>query len=856
MAKSPPPFEIHVDPSCISEDHGDEGTESAEQVTNSETVTGHDSLKEMENKQNAPNLGEEDDQQQEIHTEETQKKENEARERRIEEIEAEIQAAADAVMASVEKDEFDNEGSVLSAGTNDSYDQETSELIQDEDTILTYREGTGVCYESEHESHLEFNSERAGDSSSHHEGDIDDDVFSHSNRSSARSSARSSLQSCHDLDNVGENQKLLTSPGVGEEAASSGETDIISRVPSRSYIRSITDQVRTPSKVLDRPPFRTPSSVRAMQLSSPTQSLFSSPRSVKRNMPTVSRLGTPTSRNSPTKRTPTRFKVKKEYPLVLLHVTVLPLHWSYSHVMSSLEIPECLHNVRDSWKLLQNKIGDTVLERGVLLAHPQDSYEILEERLLEALELPVRPRARILKCGHYMGPTDSDAPSSDEELGDSWAVEQRDGRSWCDVCRRSVRLEDSLESEVLDQRFRIKIYASNGLMRAGAWAAAWREMERVDIEIEPFVPSHLNAELEHLSLIAPAESLAEKQLDIEDDFVDEDIAIEHADDNCEQERREAEVRLREEEVKSRMAEEEELRQRIADDEQLRQLRIVEEEMRKKFEEEERLRISQMAKVLGSRQRTDHEDSINRGVTEEADVRETYGHQNSNTGRPDTTLHRPARSGTRGDDSFSELLIAAFKVAMRDSKNIAIMLLSIFVLLLALRTSTPANNPTPMMMSEPPQKVQLTTTIFTEVVMSTTASTESLADTLSKTTETSVVFVTKTVAAPQVTTTVVQEKTVTQMVPVPSEISKKAPEVISIHEDVHNPLVEPVGSAAETVIEDLTILIENSAHSDDLEIENSNEPSHLEIEADFHSVIPETEFQTSDEESQIDGREEF
>jgi Skp family chaperone for outer membrane proteins len=396
--------------------------------------------------------------------------------------------------------------------------------------------------------------------------------------------------------------------------------------------------------------------------------------------------------------------------------------------MTSSLIPDSLHSVKESWRLLQNKIGDTVLERGVLLAHPQDSYEVLEERLLEALELPVRPRAKILKCGHYMGPVESDAASSDDEHGQSWAVEKRDARDWCDVCRRNVRLEDMGEMEGLDKRFRIKIYASNGLMRAGAWAAAWKEMERVDVEIEPLVEANLHDDLERLAIAMATEESPEEQHQEEDDgFIDEDMMIEnvpHHDDHDtqDQERHEAEIRMREEEVRSRMAEEEEMRQKMADDEHLRQLRLAEEEeTKKRLEEEERQKINRMAEELGIRQRMNRDEGMRRSILEADRMRDVYDREPLTPDRHEMPRQTPSHRGTRGDESLSELLIAAFKVAIRDSRNVAIVVLSSFVLLLALRPASPSHNPAPIIMNESPAVAQVTTTVFTEVVTTATHS---------------------------------------------------------------------------------------------------------------------------------------
>ncbi len=856
-------FEIHVDPSCLS-DTDKENSMPTERVPSNETVVHHDSWTEDE-----ITKGQHTGDAVEAETEgEISKKEGEARGGRIEKIEAEIRAAARAVITSIEQDNYDNEDSILSTQTDESNNHHASNILHDEGS-------EDVLYESDHDLNSVQNSKGASDSSSHHDGDIDDDVFSSSNRSSARSS----LNSISDLHSIDENHKLLTSPQVGEEAASGNENETISRVPSgSSYARPEVGNERTPSKVLARPPFRTPSAVRAMQMSSPTQSLFASPRSSKRHMPTVSRLGTPNSHTSPTKRTPTRFKVKKEYPLVLLHVTVLPLQWSHSRLMSS-DVPESLQNVKESWRLLQDKLGDTVLERGVLLAHPQDSYEVLEERLLEALELPVRPRAQILKCGHYLGPMDSETPSSDEEVGDSWVVE-KNGRSWCDICARNVRLEEVSQVGGREKRFNMKIYASNGLMRAGAWAAVWREMERVDVEIEPCVEPGLYAELEHLASITPVIEPPAK-IEENDGFVDEEVESVHDHDHGAQAIHEEEVRLHEEEIRRRMAEEEEMQQRMADEEHLRQLRIAEEEeirqriadeehlrqlriaeeeemrqkieqeeqtkiaqmaeeeemrqkmadeeslrqvrnaeeeemrqrmadeehlrqvrnaqeeeMQQRMEQEERMKVAHMTEELGARQSRDDGENLRRKMFEEDRMREIYGQsvqethlsrspsfrsnsrgheemygQQNQRSRP--SRRHSSRSSVRGDESLSELLLAAFQVAMRDSKNIAILVLSVLILFMALKPSPKIQLPEIFGMPDSAPPAQITTTVFKEAPYAILQiSTETPVTSATVAPEPSAIVVTETVAMPQITTTVFKEKTVTEAAPA-SSISPEA-----------------------------------------------------------------------------------
>jgi len=162
------------------------------------------------------------------------------------------------------------------------------------------------------------------------------------------------------------------------------------------------------------------------------------------------------------------------------------------------EASEQLKTLRDSWRMLQDRIGDTVLERGILLPHPQNDYEVLEERLLEALELPLRRRARILQCGHYLGPSNETVEEEEEDSEDEYASQpdwrKEDKKHWCNSCQHEIKYEDLGPGKV----FRVKVYASNGLMKAGAWEACWKEMERVDIEVEPIVDTPLQHELERL----------------------------------------------------------------------------------------------------------------------------------------------------------------------------------------------------------------------------------------------------------------------------------------------------------------------------------------------------------------------
>ena len=256
----------------------------------------------------------------------------------------------------------------------------------------------------------------------------------------------------------------------------------------------------TPLKI--RPSgFRNPSSVRALQDTTPPHYHMTSPLSNRSKrgssgsyFPTPSRKGTPrSSQRSPSKLSPSKkpATAKKEYPLILLHVTLLPIPTPYSKaVMEHVLPPYILQN----WKLLSEKVTSTVLERGILIPHPREDYDLLEERLLESLELRM---PRILACGHFhLDPHEEAellaAAAASEEIEDE---DTDDDADICTDCGRRVR-DGRYGAGSGSRRWDIKLFAANGLMRAGAWGAAWREMERVDVEICPWVGEDLQRELE------------------------------------------------------------------------------------------------------------------------------------------------------------------------------------------------------------------------------------------------------------------------------------------------------------------------------------------------------------------------
>ncbi|KAL3482009.1 hypothetical protein BJX99DRAFT_112893 [Aspergillus californicus] len=245
--------------------------------------------------------------------------------------------------------------------------------------------------------------------------------------------------------------------------------------------------------------FRKPSSVRAMQMHTEDEGddeFLTPPK--RRGSHRTSDISIRSAGSSPLKRSPfysptgavSKPKVKKEYPLVLLHCTLLapslPIPGLIGHPDRQKYLREVLPAVYwKRWKLLEEKIGSGVLrDRGVLISHPEDMYDLLEERLLESLELQ-HPR---LDHGHFIGRDETDSDREDRlETEDSSTDDEGDE---CPDCGGRVMRHNT------NRKWEIKVFAANGLMRAGAWAAAWKEMEKVDVEVGLSLPPDIRAELE------------------------------------------------------------------------------------------------------------------------------------------------------------------------------------------------------------------------------------------------------------------------------------------------------------------------------------------------------------------------
>lgn len=542
--------------------------------------------------------------------------------------EALIQAAARAVVSMREhkedgtaQEEQDSADESVMSSSNDTEDQDDT-IHGDLDQNASSRPESSAS-QSVHSSEGD-----AAENSSHNS--TEDDVFSDR---SPRTSIHSSDEH-YDGDSVeAMTEKGDQSPYVRSRVASGVSISDASVISEQSRLSRYDKEDFVPTSRTNRPAFRSPSSVRAMQMSSPTPSIYSSPsRSAKRHhgLPTISRLGSPSvSAQYPPKgrSTPSRFKRPEPAPLVLLHVTLLPLRWAYGEVVNYFEgkkIPpvsfstEGVKNLRAAWRQLQDRLGDTEMERGILLPHPQNDYEILEERLLEALELPLRRRARILECGHYLGPSNEMTPSSDLEddsedtsdAEDSDASGKKEKRHWCKTCRGDIKYEE-LGSERV---FRIKVYASNGLMSPGAWEACWKEMERVDIEVEPITGSPIQQELSKLGALFDQEhqqrldQQAEEQERLQFEEEHRLQMEEERRQQLDEERQQLEAQRQQFEEERRRSLEEsqkklEEERRQAEKEQRER---IEEERRQQFEEERQLLDDQRREFEEQRQELDNQ----------------------------------------------------------------------------------------------------------------------------------------------------------------------------------------------------------------------------------------------------------
>ncbi|GAB7341776.1 hypothetical protein MBLNU457_g0107t1 [Dothideomycetes sp. NU457] len=119
------------------------------------------------------------------------------------------------------------------------------------------------------------------------------------------------------------------------------------------------------------------------------------------------------------------------------------------------------------------------MQRGILIDHPEGDIDLLKRRLLGALELTDSQ------------PSDNYGDNyDDEDAFDSAISIFSDDQVQMPTKKRHDHQPTTLST------WEIRIFAANGLMRADTWATTWNEMERVDVEIMPYIPSELRRELD------------------------------------------------------------------------------------------------------------------------------------------------------------------------------------------------------------------------------------------------------------------------------------------------------------------------------------------------------------------------
>jgi hypothetical protein len=473
-----------------------------------------------------------------------------------------------------------------------------------------------------------------------------------------------------------------------------------------------------------RQAFRSPGSVRALQMSSPPP--FASPGSSLRQYgralesPTSSkryRPGTPSSLTSGSPRredvqnyahssrsgTPMTehrdFSPKVRGPLVLLHVTLLPCPTLAYSTKSIAELAPSYF--LENWRLLQEKVGDTILARGILIPHPGEEYDLLEERVLESLDLCT---PRILDCGHFYSPDedmedDSGTDSGVSDVGRESALptetphkasEQALDDEFCACCSKPVHGVITGRS----RRWNLRIYAANGMMKAGAWAASYSEMERIDVEIEPWLPEDVKRELDNRRV---QEDQQEQKLAEDADRLR--VEVEEMESKKEDE----------EKAKLEAIEQAKQMEKKMKDEEGAKLEAVEKAKRMEMEKEDlekakleaikkatlmELEVQKLNTALLLASQTPASES-----TQSKHIVDTPKESTPATVADPALDAKPAAQPLSKDIPLSKLLFNYIYLLAQDRRNIALAMLSVLVVFLAMRSSS--TNPTTIPSSAKP-----------------------------------------------------------------------------------------------------------------------------------------------------------
>lgn len=519
--------------------------------------------------------------------------------------------------------------------------------------------------------------------------------------------------------NVSSILPTLCSRKNGSRKHSAAYTSVSSIPPSLPYDSDI--EPYTPKKG-PRAAFRSPSSVRELQMGSPPP--FASPRlggSSRRYNRYESGMTSPSSSRRYIPETPSSLRsgsvIRQEYvessqrshgsdrgtpnvhkqqmsqrtgPIVLLHITLLPCSGPIYSAKSMKELAP--DYIRENWRLLREKLTDTVLERGLLISHPGDEFDLLEERVLETLGLCP---PRITACGHYYG-GDSDSGSGNDSgvadvRGDSVQV-----RAICSALHEDVEEEERCHQ--CDQhmhlpgkgigagsrRWDVKIFAANGLMKASAWAVAvtCSDMERVDVEIEPWMPDDVKRALDAR---ADEEEEEERRQANQVELLKLELL------ELEKSRYEAEAaRLRAEEC----AKATEMMRLEVEAAKLRAEKLADENETLRIEAEAtRLQVDQSAKDMDEKLQIIFAQPKATETSDLADTDEDFGPPlmsvsslnapGGTSTSPGPTSGPPQRPDLRGKDiSLSTLLYNYMYLLAQDRRNLVLGFLSLLVLLLS------------------------------------------------------------------------------------------------------------------------------------------------------------------------------
>jgi hypothetical protein len=240
---------------------------------------------------------------------------------------------------------------------------------------------------------------------------------------------------------------------------------------------------------------------------------------------------------------------------------------------------------------------------------------------------------------------------------------------WSKTCCSDIRFESLGEGKA----YRVKVYASNGLMRAGAWEACWKDMERVDVELEPIVDAKLQEELNRLA----AEQ--ERALELEEEAAAAAAAAVDEEIRQREEAERAEQSYMPDDVEASINMESSPQPEIPVDSSP----PYDDDRRER--DEERLR-----EIYGDSAPSHQESSsVPQPPLSDFEPRETPASPSVEAFER-REERRESRQQASKNASLPELVFEAIKVLMQDQKNVFIVLLSLAVLMLAVRGGSTPN----------------------------------------------------------------------------------------------------------------------------------------------------------------------